>query len=61
MMLNQGSFSREKRFSIHLIPRFNQGEFAWTYTEEHNKKAFEFDRIKRYLSMRLSKSLSHNT
>lgn len=46
MMQNGGEFNDVGHFHLHVFPRFSKEEFGWTYAEDVEPAATEFDVLK---------------
>ena len=49
IMQNGGIYNEDKSFCFHMIPRYNNTDFKWTYIDEVDEEAKDFQRIKAYL------------
>ena len=49
IMQNGGDFNDTGQFHLHVFPRNNKEEFAWTYSDEVEKGATDFKDIKQSL------------
>ena len=46
MMQNGGTFNDVGHFHLHVFPRFSKEEFGWTYMEEVEPAATEYETLK---------------
>ncbi len=46
MMQNGGAFNDVGHFHLHIFPRFSKEEFGWTYAEEVESAAIEYEVLK---------------
>ena len=59
MMQNGGAFNDIGHFHLHVFPRFSKEEFGWTYAEEVESAATEYEVLKELFGEDLKQEMTN--
>lgn len=57
IMQNGGQFNDTGQFHLHVFQRNNKEEFSWTYSDEVDKEAFAYEKLKQTLEPQFKRLL----